>query len=190
MTANIERDRDAAWALLSEWTESVALRRHALAVEAAVRSYARAEDADEARWGCVALLHDFDYERHPTLDLHPQAGAPVLAEHGYGDEFIRAIQSHGDHTGVARESRLEHVLFACDELAGFVHACGLVRPEGLATLEPPSVKKKLKQKAFASGVNRDDVRQGAEEIGLPLDEHIANVIAALRPHAEALGLPG
>jgi predicted hydrolase (HD superfamily) len=189
MTTSIERDREAAWALLTEWTGSVPLRRHALAVEAAVRWYARAEDADEERWGCVALLHDFDYERHPTLDLHPQAGAPVLRERGYGEEFIRAIQSHGGHTGVTRESRLEHVLFACDELAGFVHACGLVRPEGLSTLEPPSVRKKLKQKSFAAGVDRDDVRVGAEEIGLPLEEHIANVIVALRPHAVELGLP-
>jgi predicted hydrolase (HD superfamily) len=190
MTSSIERDREAAWALLGEWTESVPLRRHALAVEAAVRWYARAEGDDEDRWGCVALLHDFDYERHPTLDLHPQAGAPVLAGLGYGEEFVRAIQAHGNHTGVARQSRLEHVLFACDELAGFVHACGLVRPDGLASLEPPSVRKKLKQKAFASGVNREDVLAGAEEIGLPLDEHIANVIDALRPRAAELGLRG
>ena len=184
------RDRDAAWALLTEWTQSEALRRHALAVEAAVRAYARRFGEDEAAWGNVALLHDFDYERHPTLEQHPQDGAPVLRERGYPEWFVRAIQSHGDHTGVARESRLEHTLYACDEMSGFIHACGLVRPEGLTGLEPRSVRKKLKQPSFARGVNRDDVVNGATELGVDLDEHIAFVAEALRPIAPQLGLRG
>jgi putative nucleotidyltransferase with HDIG domain len=188
----LARDRDAALALLHEWTESEALRRHAYAVEAAVRAYARRDGADEAAWGCVALLHDFDYERHPTIDQHPQDGAPFLREAGYPEWFVRAVLSHANHLDdvAARETDLEHVLFACDELAGFVHACGLVRPEGIATLEARSVRKKLKQKSFASGVNRDDVTGGAEELGVDLDEHITIVIEALRPIAAELGLPG
>jgi predicted hydrolase (HD superfamily) len=192
MTTSIERDREAAWALLTEWTGSVPLRRHALAVEAAVRWYARAEDADEERWGCVALLHDFDYERHPTLDLHPQNGAPHLRELGYPDWFVRAVLSHANHLQdlAPRESELELVLFACDELAGFVHACGLVRPEGLATLEPRSVRKKLKQKSFAAGVNREDVYAGAEGLGVDLDAHIRVVFDAMAPISAELGLPG
>jgi predicted hydrolase (HD superfamily) len=187
----LARDRAAALALLHEWTQSVALRRHAYAVEAAVRAYARLRDGDEDAWGCVALLHDFDYERHPTLDLHPQAGAPFLRERGYPEWFVRAVLSHADHLqdSAGRESDLEHVLFACDELAGFVHACGLVRPDGLATLEPRSVRKKLKQRSFAAGVNREDVVEGAAELGVDLDEHIATVIAALRPISGDLGLP-
>ena len=182
--------RDAAWALLTEWTASESLRKHMLAVEAAVRGYARQFGEDEEAWSAVALLHDFDYERHPTLDRHPQDGAPVLREHGYPEWFVRAIQSHGGHTGVTRESKLEHTLFACDEVSGFVHACGLVRPDGIATLEPKSVRKKLKQPSFARGVNRDDVYEGAEELGVDLDEHITFVIAALRPIAAELGLRG
>jgi putative nucleotidyltransferase with HDIG domain len=183
-------DRAAAWALLTEWTSSEALIRHALAVEASVRAYARKLGEDEAAWGNVALLHDFDYERHPTLDQHPQDGAPVLREHGYPEWFVRAIQSHGNHTGVPRESPLEHTLYACDEVSGFVHACGLVRPDGIATLEVRSVRKKLKQASFARGVDRDDVVHGAQELGVDLDEHIAFVIAALRPIAGELGLRG
>jgi len=185
---DLVHDRDAAWALLTEWTKGEALLRHCLAVEASVRAYARKWSEDEEAWGNVALLHDFDYERHPTLDQHPQDGAPVLREHGYPEWFVRAIQSHGSHTGVTRESKLEHTLFACDEVSGFVHACGLVRPDGIATLEPSSVKKKLKQKSFAAGVNREDVQDGLSLIGLDADEHIANVIAALRPIAPELGL--
>src|SRR5213076_1877110 len=159
-----------------------------LAVEASTGFYARKFGADEDLWRSVALLHDFDYERHPTLDQHPQDGAPVLREHGYPDWFVRAIQSHGSHTGVARESRLEHTLFACDEVSGFVHACGLVRPDGIATLEAKSVRKKLKQPSFAAGVHRDEVYRGAEELGIELDEHIRNVVAALQPIASELGL--
>jgi putative nucleotidyltransferase with HDIG domain len=189
MADDLVHDRDAAWALLTEWTQSEALRRHALAVEASVRAYARKFGEDEEAWGNVALLHDFDYERHPTLDQHPKDGAPVLREKGYPEWFIRAIQSHGEHTGVTRETQLEHTLFACDEVSGFVHACGLVRPDGIATLEAKSVRKKLKQPSFAKGVNRDDVINGAEELGVDLDEHIRNVVEALKPIAAELGLP-
>ena len=189
MDGQLTSDRDAAWALLTEWTQSQALLRHALAVEAATRAYARRFGENEDEWGNVALLHDFDYERHPTLDRHPQDGAPVLREHGYPEWFVRAVLSHAQHTGVARESQLERTLFACDEMSGFVHACGLVRPDGLATLEPPSVRRKLKQKSFARGVNRDEVVDGAAELGVDLDEHIAFVIAALQPIAGELGLP-
>jgi putative nucleotidyltransferase with HDIG domain len=185
---DLVHDRDAAWDLLTEWTESQALLRHARAVEASVRAYAVRFDEDEAAWGNVALLHDFDYERHPTLEQHPMDGVPVLRERGYPDWFIRAIQSHGNHTGVGRESQLERTLYACDEVSGFVHACGLVRPDGLTTLEPRSVRKKLKQPSFARGVNREDVIEGAAELDVDLDEHIAFVIEALRPISEELGL--
>lgn len=185
----IARDRDAALALMHEWVESVALRRHMYAVEASLRAYARELGEDEDAWGCVGLLHDFDWERHPTLDQHPQDGEAVLAEAGYPDWFRRAILSHADHTDTPRESSLEHHLYACDELSGFVHACGLVRPTGLEGLEPKSVRKKLKQPSFAAGVNRDDVVRGAEEIHRDLDDHIRFVVAALRPIAADLGLP-
>jgi putative nucleotidyltransferase with HDIG domain len=187
----LARDRDAALALLHEWTQSEALRRHAYAVEAAVRAYARLRGGDEEAWGNVALLHDFDYERHPTLDSHPQDGAPFLRAAGYPEWFVRAVLSHAGHLQdtAARESDLEHVLFACDELAGFVHACSLVRPEGLSTLEPKSVRKKLKQPSFASGVHREDVTAGAEELGVDLDDHIRVVIGALRPIHDELGVP-
>jgi putative nucleotidyltransferase with HDIG domain len=153
-----------------------------------VRAYARKFGEDEELWGQAALLHDFDYEIHPTLDEHPQAGAPILREQGYSEEIIHAVLSHAGHTGVARETLLEKALFACDELCGFVHACGLVRPDGIETLEPKSVRKKLKQTSFASGVNRDDVYRGADELRVDLDEHIAFVTAALRPIAAELGL--
>jgi putative nucleotidyltransferase with HDIG domain len=189
MADDLVRDRSAAWDLLTEWTQSEALRRHALAVEASVRAYAGRFGEDPDAWGNVALLHDFDYERHPTLDQHPQDGAPVLRERGYPDWFVRAVLSHGDHTGVSRDSLLERTLYACDEMSGFVHACGLVRPTGLAGLEPKSVRKKLKQPSFARGVNRDDVVHGAEELGIDLDEHIAFVVAALAPISGELGLP-
>jgi putative nucleotidyltransferase with HDIG domain len=180
--------RDQAWATLSEYTKSEALRRHALAVEAAVRAYARKFGEDEELWGVAALLHDFDYEIHPTLDEHPQAGAPILREEGYPEDVIQAILAHANHTGVARETLLQKTIFACDELAGFIHACGLVRPDGIDTLEPRSVRKKLKQPSFAAGVNREEVYAGAEELGVDLDEHIAFVIAALQPIAPLLGL--
>ena len=189
----LARDRDAALALLHEWTENEALRRHAYAVEAAVRAYARLRGGDEEAWGCVALLHDFDYERHPTHRTAP-AGRRALPARGGLSGVVRARRALAREPPRrrSRDARadLEHVLFACDELAGFVHACGLVRPEGIATLEARSVRKKLKQKSFASGVDRDDVRDGAEELGVDLDAHITVVIEALRPIAAELGLPG
>ena len=181
--------RDAAWATLTRYTTSESLLRHALAVEASTRWYARHFGEDEEFWGCAALLHDFDYEIHPTLDSHPQDGAPILRQEGYPEELIETVLSHAEHLAIPRDTRLMRVLFACDELSGFVHACALVRPTGLEGLEPKSVRKKLKQPSFAAGVHRDEVYAGAELIGLALDEHIANVVAALRPIAGELGLP-
>ena len=186
----MEVTRERAWQTLTQYTKSEALRRHAVAVEAAVGWYARDFGEDEEFWRATALLHDFDYEIHPTLDKHPQDGAAILQEKGYPDWFVRAILSHANHLELERASQLEKTLFACDELAGFVHACGLVRPDGIATLEPSSVKKKLKQKSFAAGVNREDVQEGFVLLGLEPDEHITNVIAALRPIAPELGLRG
>ncbi|HXF97903.1 MAG TPA: HDIG domain-containing protein [Gaiellaceae bacterium] len=180
--------RERAWETLTRYTTSESLLRHALAVEAAVAYYARLYGEDEELWRVVALLHDFDYEIHPTLDEHPQDGAPILREEGYPEEVVEAVLSHAEHLGLPRDTPLKKVLFACDELSGFVHACGLVRPTGLDGLEPKSVRKKLKQPSFAAGVHRDEVYRGAELLGLELDEHIANVIAALRPIAPQLGL--
>jgi putative nucleotidyltransferase with HDIG domain len=183
--------RENAWALLNEYTKGDSLLKHALAVEAAVRGYARKFGEDETLWSVTALLHDFDYERYPDLADHPFRGSEILRERGYPDVVIRAILSHGDHTGVPRESRLEHTLFACDEMAGFVTAAALVRPsKSVLDLEASSVKKRMKDKAFARAVKREDLVRGAEELGLPLEEHIANVIAAMREEAEALGLKG
>jgi predicted hydrolase (HD superfamily) len=181
-------DRVRAEALLAEWVESEALRRHCRSVEIAMRAYAAELGEDEDGWGVVGLLHDFDWERHPTLAEHPILGEPVLANLGYPDWFRRAILSHADHTGVARETTLEHHLFACDELAGFIYACALMRPERLRGMEPRSVRKKLKDKRFAANVSREDIAAGADEIGRPLDEHIAFMIAALAPHEAELGL--
>jgi putative nucleotidyltransferase with HDIG domain len=187
----MELSRDAAWALLTEFTQNENLRKHALAVEAAVRGYARQWGEDEGAWGVTALLHDFDYERYPDLADHPFKGAEILRERGYPEWLVRAVLSHADHTGVARESRLEHTLFACDEMAGFVTAAALIRPsKSLFDLEATSVVKRMKEKAFARAINRDDLRRGAEEIGVPLDAHAANVIGFMREHAEALGLKG
>jgi putative nucleotidyltransferase with HDIG domain len=180
--------RDQAWETLTRYTRSEALLRHALAVEASVRGYARRLGEDEELWGVVALLHDFDYEMHPTLDKHPQDGAPILREEGYSDEVVDAVLSHAEHLAMPRDTPLKKTLFACDELSGFVHACGLVRPTGLDGLEPKSVRKKLKQPSFAAGVHRDEVYAGAELLGLELDEHIRNVVAALQPIAPELGL--
>ena len=183
--------RDAAWALLTEWTRGESLRKHALAVEAAVRGYARRFGASEDEWGLVALLHDFDYERYPTLDDHPFRGCEELSRRGYPEWVTRAILSHAQYSGVPRESPLEKSLFACDEMAGFVTAASLVRPsKSVLDLEASSVIKRMKDKAFAKGVSRDDLRQGAEELGLPLDEHVTNVITFLRERADALGLRG
>jgi putative nucleotidyltransferase with HDIG domain len=180
--------RDQAWETLTRYTKSESLLRHALAVEASVASYARLYSEDEEFWRCVALLHDFDYEIHPTLDKHPQDGGPILRDEGYPEELIEAGLSHAEHLAMPRDTQLKRVLFACDELSGFVHACGLVRPTGIDGLEPKSVKKKLKQPSFAAGVHRDEVYAGAELLGLDLDEHIANVIAAMQPIAKELGL--
>jgi putative nucleotidyltransferase with HDIG domain len=184
----MEVTRERAWETLTKYTKGEPLLRHALAVEAAVGGYARRFGEDEELWRAVALLHDFDYEMHPTLDRHPQDGAPILREEGWPEEVVEAVLSHAEHLSLPRDTPLKRTLFACDELAGFVHACGLVRPDGIATLEPRSVKKKLKQPSFAAGVNRDDVRGGAEELEIELDEHIANVIEFMRPVARDLGL--
>jgi putative nucleotidyltransferase with HDIG domain len=188
--------RDDAWKLLCEYTQSESLRKHMLAVETCVRAYARKNKADEELWGIAALLHDFDYERWPNADHapdkeHPAEGAKILREFGYPEESVRAILSHADYSGVPRQTPLEHTLFACDELAGFLTACTYVRPsKSILDLEVDSVKKRMKDKAFARGVSRDDVRKGAEELGIPLEEHIAFCIQALRENADALGLRG
>lgn len=186
--------REDAWKLLCEYTQSESLRKHALAVEACVRAYARRNGADEELWSRTALLHDFDYERWPNEGHHadkehPAQGSSVLREHGYPEEMIHAILAHADYTGVKRESTLDKTLFACDELAGFLTACALIKPsKKIAEVEAASVKRKLKDKAFARGVNRDDVRRGAEELGIPLDDHIATCIEAMRGAADELGL--
>ena len=180
--------RDQAWETLTKYTQSEALRRHALAVETAVGAYARKFGEDEELWRVTALLHDFDYEMHPTLDRHPQDGAPILRKEGYPEEVVDGVLSHAEHLGLPRDTLMKRTLFACDELSGFIHACGLVRPDGIDTLEPKSVRKKLKQPSFAAGVNRDDVVKGADELGVDLNEHIAFVIEALRPIAAELGL--
>jgi putative nucleotidyltransferase with HDIG domain len=184
----LEVTRDRAWETLTRYTKSEALLRHALAVEASVRAYARKFGEDEELWGVTALLHDFDYEIHPTLDQHPQDGAPILREEGYPEVVIEGVLSHAEHLAMPRDTPLKKTLFACDELSGFIHACGLVRPDGIETLEPKSVKKKLKQPSFAAGVHRDEVYRGAEELGVELDDHIRFVIEAMRPIAGELGL--
>jgi putative nucleotidyltransferase with HDIG domain len=176
----MEVTRDRAWETLTKHTKSDALLRHALGVEACMAWYARDFGEDEQLWRAVALLHDFDYELHPTLDKHPQDGAPILREEGYPEEVVDAVLSHAEHLSIPRDTLLKKTLFACDELSGFVHAVALVRPDGLEGLEPKSVKKKLKQPSFAAGVHRDEVYAGAEGLGLELDEHIRNVIAALQ----------
>jgi len=183
--------RQDAWKLLTEYTQGESLRKHMLAVEAAVRGYARQFGEDEDDWGVVALLHDFDYERYPDQANHPYRGVEVLRAHGYPEWVTRAILSHADYSGVPRESRLEKTLYACDEMAGIVTAAALVRPsKSILDLEASSVIKRMKDKAFARAVNREDLRRGAEELGLPLDQHIANVIVFMREQADALGLRG
>jgi predicted hydrolase (HD superfamily) len=185
-------NRDDAWKLLNEYTRSESLLKHALSVEAAVRGYARKFAEDEAGWGITALLHDFDYERWPTLGDHPYKGSEILREKGYPDWLIRAILSHAQEiTGVTRDSLLEKTLFACDEMAGFVTAASLVRPsKSVLDLEARSVVKRMKDKAFARNVKREDLTAGAALLGLPLEEHIGNVIMFMRPEADALGLRG
>jgi predicted hydrolase (HD superfamily) len=185
-------DRKDAWELLCEYTQGDSLRKHALAVEAAMRACAARygdTDSDVDEWGLVGLLHDFDYEMFPSADQHPYTGANILCGRGYSERFIRAIMGHATYTGVPRDTRMARALFATDELCGFLVACALVRPSrSLDDLEVSSVKKKLKDKAFARTVNRDDIRQGVEELGVDLDEHIRFVIDALRPVQKQIGL--
>jgi putative nucleotidyltransferase with HDIG domain len=181
--------RDQAFALLSEYTRGDSLIKHALSVEAAMRFYAEKAGADAEAWGVAGLLHDFDYERYPSLEDHPFKGAEILRGLGYDEELIETILSHADHTGVPRNTPMRKTLFAVDELCGFVTAVTLVRPsKQIAEVEPKSVKKKLKDKAFARNVSRDDIHQGAELIGVPLDDHIQNVITAMRGVSHELGL--
>jgi putative nucleotidyltransferase with HDIG domain len=184
-------DREQAWNILCEFTKSEGLRKHALAVETCVSAYARKFGADEQRWALTALLHDFDWEIHPTLEEHPQKGEPILAERGVDEEMRRAILSHAQHTGVPRESPLEKALFACDELAGFITAISYVKPHrSVFEVDVSSVKKKMKDKAFARSVNRQDIVDGAQELGVPLDDHIDFCIKAMQARAEELGLKG
>jgi putative nucleotidyltransferase with HDIG domain len=183
--------RERAWALVTEHVQSESLRKHLLAVEASVRGYAREAGEDEDAWGFVALVHDFDYEKYPDRENHPFRGVEILQGLGYPEWVTRAILSHADYSGVPRESRLEKTLFACDEMSGFVTAAALVRPsKSVLDLEAASVMKRMKDKAFARAVPREDLIKGAEEIGLPLDVHIGNIIRHLRGEAGALGLRG
>lgn len=179
--------RAKAWTLLCEWTESDSLRRHMLAVEAAMRAYAPRFGGDPELWGVTGLLHDLDYERYPDLDTgHPRFALSELEARGYPPELIRAVASHADFMGVPRETPMEKTLFAVDELSGFILACAYVRPEGLVGMTPKSVKKKMKSPSFAAAVSRDDLRSGAEELGVDFDEHLATVIAALTEHSDEL----
>jgi putative nucleotidyltransferase with HDIG domain len=182
-------DRTSAWNFLNEFTQSESLRKHALAVETCMRAYARKFGQDEELWGVVGLIHDFDYEKYPTAHEHPYKGNEILKERGYSDEICRAIMSHADYTGVKRESPMEKALFACDELAGLITATALIKPgKSLAEVDAKSVRKKMKDKAFARSVSRDDIVNGAKELGVDLDEHIAFCIEAMKGIAAELGL--
>ena len=188
-------DREQAWGLLTEFTQSESLRRHALAVEACMRAYARkfpsGSAKDEELWGVVGLLHDFDYEKYPSLDDHPYKGNEILKERGYSDEIRRAIMSHAEYSGVSRDTPMEKALFACDELAGFITACALVKPgKSLVEVDAKSVRKKMKDKAFARNVKREDIVNGAADLGVELEAHIAFCIEALKGIADQLGLDG
>ncbi|HZR66878.1 MAG TPA: HDIG domain-containing protein [Terriglobales bacterium] len=184
-------DRTTAWNLLTEFTQSESLRRHALAVESCMRAYARKFGADEELWGVVGLIHDFDYEKYPSAQEHPFKGNEILKERGYSDEIRRAIMSHAEYSGVSRDTPMEKALFACDELAGFITAVALVKPsKSLAEVDGKSVRKKMKDKAFARSVSRDDIVNGARDLGVDLDEHIAFCIEALKGAARELGLAG
>lgn len=188
-------EREAAWGLLTEFTQSESLRKHALAVEACMRAYARKLAAgspeQENLWGVVGLIHDFDYEKWPSPEEHPYKGNEILKERGYSDEIRRAIMSHAEYSGVPRVTPMEKALFACDELAGFITACALVKPgKSLAEVEAKSVRKKMKDKAFARSVNREDIVIGAAELGVELEEHIAFCIEAMKGVAGELGLEG
>jgi predicted hydrolase (HD superfamily) len=187
----MDLSRDTAYALMTEYTQSESLRKHMLAVEASVRGYARLWEEPEEDWAVVALLHDFDYERWPDQANHPFRGVEILKGQGYPEWVTRAILSHAEYSGVPRESRLEHALYACDEMSGFVTACSLVRPsKSVLDLEPASVMKRMKDKAFARAISREDLRKGAEEVNLPIDQHIGNVITFMRERADVLGLRG
>ncbi len=184
-------DREAAWCLLTKFTQSESLRKHALAVEACMRAYARKFSEDEELWAVVGLLHDFDYDKYPSLEDHPYKGNEILKERGYSEEIRRAIMSHAEYTGVTRDSRMEKALFACDELAGFITAVALVKPgKSLAEVDAKSVRKKMKDKAFARSVKREDILNGSSELGVELEEHIAFCIEALKKSAKELGLEG
>jgi len=184
-------DRSQAWSLLCEYTQSESLRKHMLAVEACMRAYARKFGEDENKWGITGLLHDFDYEKYPTPAEHPFVGNKILEERGYPEDVRRAILSHADYSGVKRESRMEKTLYACDEIAGFITASALVKPnKSLAEVEAKSVRKKMKDKAFARSVNRDDIINGAADLGVDLEEHIAFCIEAMKGIAGELGLAG
>jgi putative nucleotidyltransferase with HDIG domain len=187
----IMMDRAQAWSLLCEYTQSASLRKHMLAVEACMRAYARKFGEDENKWGITGLLHDFDYEKYPTPAEHPFVGNKILEERGYPEEVRRAILSHADYSGVKRESKMEKTLYACDEIAGFITASALVKPsKSLAECEAKSVRKKMKDKAFARSVNRDDIINGAADLGVDLEEHIAFCIEAMKGIAGELGLAG
>ena len=187
----MELSRDGAWQLLTEWVESESLRRHCLAVEAAMRHQARLRGGDEDLWGLTGLLHDLDYERHPDLGTgHPRIAVAELEKLGYPPELVRGVASHADFMGVSRDSEMEKALAAVDELSGFVLACAYVRPQGIHGLTPKSVRKKLKQPSFAAAVSREDIAHGAEELGVDVDELVRQVIEALEPHAHVLGIDG
>jgi putative nucleotidyltransferase with HDIG domain len=184
-------DREQAWNILCEFTKSDGLRKHALAVETCVTAYARKAGEDDLLWSVTALLHDFDWEIHPTLEEHPQKGEAILAERGVDEVIRQAILSHANHTGVPRETPLQKTLYACDELAGFITAISYVKPHrSVFEVDVPSVKKKMKDKAFARSVNRQDIVEGAQELGVPLDEHIDFCVKAMQGRAEELGLKG
>jgi putative nucleotidyltransferase with HDIG domain len=183
--------REDAWALLCEYTKSPGLRKHGLAVEAAMRAYARKYGEDEEKWAIVGLLHDFDYEIHPTVDQHPQEGSKILRQRGYPEDIIYAVLCHADHLDLERKSLMDKAIYAVDELTGLITAVALVKPnKSLAEVDAPSVRKKMKDKAFARSVNRDDIVKGAAALGIDLDEHIAFVIEAMKPAAGELGLAG
>jgi putative nucleotidyltransferase with HDIG domain len=180
-------NREAAWELMCEWTESDSLRKHMLAVEAAMQAYARRFGEDEEKWGVTGLLHDMDYEKYPTQDGHPMVGVRELERLGYPEDVLHAIKGHADYLDVPRDTPMSKTLYAVDELSGFIVACAMVRPEGLENMKSKSVRKKMKQKSFAAAVNRDDIVSGAEELGVDLNEHIEFVAGALRDRSDELG---
>jgi len=181
-------NREESWELLCEWTESDSLRKHMLAVEAAMRAYARKFGEDEEKWGVTGLLHDMDYEKHPTPDEHPMVAVGELERRGYPEDVLHAIKGHADYLDVPRDTLMSKTLYAVDELSGFIVACALVRPEGLEGLKAKSVRKKMKQRSFAAAVNREDIVRGAEELGVDLNEHIEFVAGAMRERSDVLGL--